>query len=180
MWFTRNSSDHFLQECCLVRSAICDVFQVSDGSDEDPLKDAHHGQLEPELRKLLGMVDPSATVLEIGAGAGRVTCALAHILKNSGKLLSVEPVGKVPLISMLTKRRCGAFVLKNAVVGAEPSLLYYPRPEMEEGVEGDRRRLEELAEPVGQNQFSNNKLYTGSDRRNSSTIVLPDESRRRD
>ena len=122
---------------------------MNDGSDSDPTKDAHHGSIEVELRKLLSFVDKDSTgILEIGAGAGRVTCALAKILKNNGKLVSVEPVNKIPLISMLTKRRCGAYVLKNAVIGGEPHLLYYPRPDLDEGVEGNRRRLEELAEGV--------------------------------
>lgn len=60
---------------------------------------------------------PTATVLELGARYGTTSCAVALVQNNSGKLLSVEPDGRVwgVLTQNLDRHKCNVTVIHGFV-----------------------------------------------------------------
>lgn len=66
-------------------------------------------------------VRPGATILEVGARYGSVSCQLAALTENSGRVVSVEPDSKVwhTLESNLHRHNCSVNVL-HGVLATEP------------------------------------------------------------
>lgn len=72
-------------------------------------------------------IPEGATVMELGARYGTTTCEIAKALKNSGKLVSIEPDEVVwgLLESNIKSHDCHAHVLRGAVADAPTELFGY-------------------------------------------------------
>ena len=84
---------------------------------------------EAEEQRLAGIyVSPDATVLELGARYGTVTCAISRNLTNKNNLVTVEPDSRVwaALESNLARNQCTAHIIKGVHIKA-PAFVDKPQ-----------------------------------------------------
>lgn len=75
---------------------------------------------KPTAADAMAYVRPGSTILEIGARYGSVSCTLAALTENSGRVVSVEPDSTVwpVLTANLASHRCSIRLLQGAISDA--------------------------------------------------------------
>ena len=110
--------------------SICDYYNDCDMLTEKGKPIAC--EKEATSRLLYGRyIPPNASVLEVGARYGQTTCALPHLLREEGKLTSVEADPRVwgALEANLLRKECrfDRFNLVKGVVGQKPKMIIKSR-----------------------------------------------------
>ena len=124
--------------------------------------------LQPQLDLLAGLIRPGTTVLEVGAGIGAHTLALAADVGESGHLFLYE---SRPLVQRILRQNLGANRITNVTVmrrslegppTADPKLGVAPTPLPDETGRGATRNLSETLDELQLERLDWLKISSGA------------------